>query len=138
MKMELGAGVSPLTNKDTVIGSCWRTLETNRSELNAALEGSAGAPLERNATVERSAHLAEAKILTVRHDLGNLSVAPLGSKSLRSVTRAGYFSAREGGAVGARSASKEYETSGDHSSLGSTRATRIDYNRVVLCCIVFE
>ena len=124
LKMELGAGESPLTNKDTAIGSRCRPLEAGRFELNASLEGSTGAPLERNATVERSALLADAKISTVRQDLGYLPVAPFDSRCPRSVARAGYFSAQECGAVGAGFASMEYETSGEHSSLGSARARR--------------
>ena len=120
--MELGAGESPLTNKDTAIGSRCRPLEAGRFELNASLEGSTGAPLERNATVERSALLADAKISTVRQDLGYLPVAPFDSRCPRSVARAGYFSAQECGAVGAGFASMECETSGEHSSLGSARA----------------
>ena len=123
LKMELGAGESPLTNKDTAIGSRCRPLEAGRFELNASLEGSTGAPLERTATVERSALLADAKISTVRQDLGYLPVAPFDSRCPRSVARAGYFSAQECGAVGAGFASMEYETSGEHSSLGSARAT---------------
>ena len=98
LKMELGAGESPLTNKDTAIGSRCRPLEADRFELNASLEGSTGVPLKRNATVERSALLADAQISTVRQDLGYLPVAPFDSRCPRSVARAGCFSAQECGA----------------------------------------
>ena len=76
-----------------------------------------------NANVERSALLADAKISIVRQDLGFLPVAPFDSRCPRSVARAGYFSAQECGAVAAGFASIEYETSGEHSNLGSARAT---------------
>ena len=67
-----------------------RSRPTGAFGLGAALEGSVGALLGRNASVECPAHLAGAKALAARHDLGCLPVAPLGSGGPRLVARAGW------------------------------------------------